>query len=125
MSRVIVNVATGVTTVDAAYVKPDFSDAGAVPSSVPRGAFLVAAAAAGFISEATAEEAADGTWPAAFNALLSGLNAQQRVIAKANWSTASNIRRDAPLLAQIASKVPGADADALDDMFRAATEIET
>lgn len=91
--------------------------------SATRGQFLIAAVGAGIITEATAEEAAGGGWPAAFDAFMAGLSAPQRIAAKAAWVDGDKVRRTNPILALIAAD-QSVSPDAVDDLFRAAMEID-
>jgi len=81
-----------------------------------RAEFLLAALGAGLISEDEAEAAATGNWPIGFDAFLAGMSSAERIAAKASWTDSREIRRDSPLLAQIAGAV-GLDDAGLDAMF--------
>lgn len=85
-------------------------------ASMTRGDFLIAVAALGIITEAVAEEAADGSWPTAFNAFLSGLTGPERIAAKATWADGGNVRRTNPILLLIAADRQVSDAQ-LDALF--------
>ena len=84
-----------------------------------RGEFLVACIAAGIITEAVADEASTGAWPADFNQFLSGLTVSQRIDAKAAWADLSNggqVRRNSPILALVAEN-QNVTQEQLDTMF--------
>jgi len=85
-------------------------------ATLPREAFLIGCVAAGIITEAEAEEAADGSWPSSFNAFLAGMNGSQRIEAKALWASRAEVRRDSPLLALVAANKNMTDAQ-LDTLF--------
>lgn len=85
-------------------------------ASLPRYAFLQACVTAGIITQETAEEAADGSWPAAFNTFLDGQDGAQRIAAKAVWADGKEVRRDSTILALIAADAGVTDAQ-LDGMF--------
>lgn len=97
---------------------PDPREAFRETASLPRYAFLSACVSAGVITQDTAEEAADGSWPAAFNTFLAGLDGAQRIAAKAVWADGKEVRRDSTILAQIAaSDGVNVTDDQLDAMF--------
>lgn len=82
--------------------------------------FLIAASDLGLISKETAEEASDGTWPAAFDAFVRGLTPDERIRAKAKWARSAGVSRDDPLLDMVTkTKIPKkADREAaLDQLF--------
>ncbi|MFP4239519.1 MAG: hypothetical protein ACLFRZ_09455 [Rhodosalinus sp.] len=81
-----------------------------------RAEFIVAAMAAGVVSEADAEAAATGAWPAGFDAFLTGLPVADRIAAKAGWVDGGTVRRSHPIIAQIAETMDLSD-EALDQMF--------
>lgn len=90
-------------------------------AELPRGAFLNACVAAGFITAEVGFEAADGSWPTAFNTFMEGLSPSQRIETKATWadlSAASTVRRNSPILALIAADpLVNATPEQLDAMF--------
>ena len=87
-------------------------------AAIPRAQFLTYAVANNWISAAVAVEAAGGNWPAAFDAFLAGLSVEQQIAAKETWATGLDVRRNAPLLAQIAAANDPQVTDAqLDTMF--------
>lgn len=81
-----------------------------------RDQFLLAAVAAGIVTEEVAEEAASGAWPAGFNTFLSDLTASQRITAKATWADGVRVARNNPILALIAADQGITDAQ-LDALF--------
>lgn len=85
-------------------------------AAMERSAFLVACVAAGVITEAEAEEAADGSWPATFDAFLGNMTTLMRIEAKAKWSQRGVVRRDSPLLTLVAAE-KGVSDEALDAIF--------
>jgi hypothetical protein len=83
-----------------------------------RAAFLTACEAASIISAADAEEAADGSWPSSFDSFLTSLTLAQRIEAKSTWADNTVVRRNNPLLAQIAAaQTPPVTEAQLDLMF--------
>jgi len=119
MSRLVVNAQTGEQSIDSGFVAEDFS--GGVEEKrkqavLSRETFLIGCVSASIITEAEAEEAADGSWPSSFNAFLAGMTATQRIEAKALWASRANVRRDSPLLALVAANKGVTDAE-LDALF--------
>jgi hypothetical protein len=72
------------------------------PASLPRSTFILAALDAGILTEADAEQAVNG-WPAGWDAFFEGQPARARIEAKARWAETAVVRRDAPLIAQLAA----------------------
>jgi len=114
--------ATNAVTGDVSVLEQDAPSFLAPVMTVTRGQFLLAAAAAGIITEAVAEEAADGSWPAAFNTFIAGLSASQRIVAKATWADGRTVNRSNPILALIAAD-QGVNEAGLDALFAAAAGI--
>lgn len=85
-------------------------------ASLSRAQFLASCLSAGIIDEETAEEAADGSWPAAFAEIVANLPVEQRINAKATWADGFSVSRNNPILALIASE-RGVTEEQLDAMF--------
>jgi hypothetical protein len=83
--------------------------------AMPVDEFCIACHGAGLLSEADAELAATGGWPAAFDAFIAALPFADRVRARRKWAGTKHVRRNDPLLAQIAAaaKVTPEQLDAL------------
>jgi hypothetical protein len=119
MSRTIVNASTGEVTVDEAFTATDFTppiEDRREGATLDRAAFLLGCVSADIITEAEAEEAADGSWPTSFNAFLAGMTAAQRIEAKAVWASRADIRRNSDLLALVAAN-KGVTEEELDALF--------
>ena len=54
------------------------------------------------LTEAEAEQAVNG-WPASWDAFFDGKPARDRIEAKGRWIETSVVRRNAPLIAQLAA----------------------
>jgi hypothetical protein len=67
-----------------------------------RSRFIIAALDAGILSEVDAEQAVNG-WPFGWDAFFDGQPARDRIAAKAEWASITTVRRDAPLIAQLAA----------------------
>ena len=118
MSIKTVNLNTGEETTSGA-VAPSFEPTLAEKretANITRAEFLNAAEAAGIITEAVAEEAADGSWPSSFDAVVSVLPASERVNAKATWADGGNVRRNNTTLSLLQSALNLTDAQ-LDALF--------
>lgn len=85
-------------------------------ATLDRAAFLLGCVTAGIITEAEAEEAADGSWPSSFNTFLGGMTAVQRIEAKAVWASRADVRRNSDLLALVAEN-KNVTAEQLDALF--------
>lgn len=76
---------------------------------------------AGVMTQAEAEAAARGEWPASFAAFASNLTADESTDAKIEWAGATEIRYMAPLLQSLALSYAGDDQAAataiLDQIF--------
>lgn len=71
-------------------------------ASIPRAAFILAALDVGVLTETDAEQAVNG-WPAGWDAFFDGQPARDRIAAKAEWASTATVRRNAPLIAQLAA----------------------
>jgi len=71
-------------------------------ASMPRAAFILAALDAGILTETDAEQAVNG-WPVGWDAFFEGQPARDRIAAKAEWASTTVVRRNAPLIAQLAA----------------------
>src|SRR6056297_2618536 len=119
MSRIVVNAQTGEQTVDDAFTGADFTppvETRRIFAVLDRAAFLLGCVSAGIITEAEAEEAADGSWPSSFNTFLAGMTAAQRIEAKAVWASRGDVRRNSDLLALVAANKSVTD-EQLDALF--------
>lgn len=118
MSITRVNAATGeVDLMD--EVAPSFPpslDEFRAKAYLPRYEFLAACVTAGIITQETAEEAADGSWPAAFDTFLTGLADTGRITAKAVWADGKVVKRNSTILALIAADASVTE-EQLDVMF--------
>lgn len=85
-------------------------------ASMTRAAFLNACVEGGIITQEVAEEAADGSWPSAFNTFISGLSDRKKIEAKATWADGKTVWRNNEILALIAVDQGVNDAQ-LDAMF--------
>jgi len=86
-------------------------------ASLPRSAFILAALDAEVLTEAEAEQAVNG-WPASWDAFFDGKPARDRIEAKARWVETSVVRRNAPLIAQLAA-FKGLTDQKVDALFEA------
>jgi len=87
------------------YTPPDRTELLAqarAKASIPRAAFILAALDAGILTETDAEQAVNG-WPSGWDAFFDGQSARDKVAAKAEWASIRTVRRDAPLIAQLAA----------------------
>jgi len=103
-----INVVTGEVEVidgDAPSFRPARSEIKAwrETASIPRGAFCTNLMGAGLLPPAEAIAAARGEWPATFARALDGLSDEQAAGAQIEWAGATEIRRNAPLLARLAA----------------------
>jgi len=71
-------------------------------ASMPRAAFILAALDAGILTETDAEQAVNG-WPSGWDAFFEGQPARDKIAAKAEWASIRTVRRNAPLIAQLAA----------------------
>lgn len=85
-------------------------------ATLTRAEFLLACVAAEIITEAEAEEAADGSWPASFDTFLRGLSFEDRIKARDTWASRADVRRNSALLALVAAN-RGVSAEELDTLF--------
>ena len=72
-------------------------------AAINRVDFLLGLVSLGVITEATAEEASDGTWPSAFDPFLTSLPLAERMEVKSKWRAAERVRMDSPVLATVAA----------------------
>ena len=87
--------------------------------SVSRAQFILNCLDAGILSETDAEEAVNG-WPVGWDTFFEGLPARTRIEAKAEWASVTKVRRNAPLIAQLASHA-GISDEQVDALFEGAT----
>jgi len=71
-------------------------------ATLPRSAFILAALDSGILTEMDAEQAVND-WPSGWDAFFDGLPARDRIAAKAEWASITHVRRNAPLVAQLAA----------------------
>ena len=88
-------------------------------ASVSRSQFILNCLDAGILSETDAEEAVNG-WPAGWDTFFEGLPTRTRIEAKAEWASVTKVRRNAPLIAQLASHA-GISDEQVDALFEGAT----
>ena len=84
-------------------------------ASIPKGVFCERLMDAGILTPAEAVLAAQGGWPAKFDAALSALPAIDAARAQMKWAAAVTVRRNHPTLAALAklAKLTDAQVDAL------------
>lgn len=93
----------------AAYVAPEEPtaeeklEAARDVAETDRVTFLLGMVGLGVITEATALEASDGTWPAAFNTFLAALPLAEKMAVKSAWRGADRVRYRSTVLATIAA----------------------
>jgi hypothetical protein len=83
-----------------------------------RVAFCEALITAGILTEADAESAALGNWPASFEPALAGKTFAQKVDAKSLWQSAKTVPKNAPLFLDLLDYYAGVSG--LDDAGKAA-----
>jgi len=72
-------------------------------ASIDRVDFLLGLVDLGVITEATADEASDGTWPSTFDPFLASLPLKDRMEVKSKWRTADRVQYNSPVLATVAA----------------------
>jgi hypothetical protein len=104
-----------------------FVPAPSPPPQISREAFCVAMIGAGILTEAEAEAAALGAWPARFEPALAGKDLVEKLTIKNIWRETKTVARDAPLFLDLlafyatAAGLNKAQAKALGDAIFAAS----
>lgn len=99
----------GLTEGVAPVPSPPTIDQRRAAAAMTRGEFCVVAFNTGVLAtEADAEVASTGQFPAAFEQYIAGLAFAQRVAVREAWAVERNVRHDNPLLAIVSANFAGA-----------------